>query len=107
MGKSYLEHAEEVERFRGKAIDNSALIFNTKGSTGSNPIKLAQILSVFDFVIGIMGWEKKPLANFSLFLTQYQASIDGKYHNDFKDIKVAEEIERKRAERKGISILSQ
>lgn len=104
---SFMEKAEEEVLFRQKQADNSMLIFQSRGSAGRNPQKLAQILSIFDTVIGIMGWQEKPLANLSQFLTSYQASIDAKYHNDFRDIKIAEEIERKRAERKGVSILAQ
>lgn len=98
---------EDGLRFRGKQNSNNLTLFTTAGSAGHNPQKLAQILSVFDFNIGLLGWQDEPLANLSKFLTNYQASIDGKYHNDFKEVLVAEEIERKRAERKGISILTQ
>ena len=107
MGDTFLEEAEQRELFRQKQNDNSTLLFHAKGSAGNNPVKLAQICATFDLVINLLGWQKKPLANLSTFLTQYQASIDAKYHNDFKDVQIAEEIERKRAERKGLSILQQ
>ena len=81
--------------------DKPLLVLSTKGSAGNNQVKLAQICSVWDFVIGIMGWEKKPLANLTLFLTQYQGSIDGTYHKDLKDVLIAEEIEKKRRNRRG------
>ncbi len=104
---NFLEKAEETELFRQKLKDNSTLIFNAAGSAGRNPEKLARILSAFDLIIGIFGWEDKPLANLTQFVTGYQASIDAKYHNDFKEIQIAEEVERKRAERKGLSIVQQ
>ena len=104
---SFLEEAEQQEIFRQKSNNNTELMFATKGSAGSNPKKLAQICATWDFIMSLLEWEGKPLANLSKFLTQYQASIDTKYHEDFKDVLVAEEIERKRAERKGISVLSQ
>lgn len=107
MADSFLEKAEEQELFRQKQSDNSLALFNVSGSAGRNPTRLAQILVVFDFNINLLGWQNKPLANLSKFLTQYQASIDAKYHNDFKEVQISEEIERKRAERKGISILNQ
>ena len=106
-GDSFLERAEEEELFRQKQKDNSGLIFRSDGSAGNNPLKLAQILSVFDFNMNLLGWQDKPLANLSSFLTQYQASLDAKYHNDFKEVMIAEEIEKKRANRKGLSISSQ
>lgn len=101
------EKLEEGQLFRQKAKDNSGMMFQTKGSSGANPLRLAQICSVFDYVMIILGWQDKPIANLPKFLTQYQASINAKYHNDYKDVLVAEEIERKRAERKGISIMQQ
>lgn len=104
-GESFLEQAENQELFRQKQSSNTGLIFQASGSAGNNPLKLAQILSVFDFNMRILGWEKTPLADFSKFLTSYQASLNAKYHNDFKDVLIAEEIENRRANRKGISIL--
>jgi len=107
MSENFLEQAEQAELFRQKQVDNSRLIFNTDGSAGRNSVKLAQICTIWDFTMNILGWQNKPLANLTTFLTQYQASIDGKYHNDFKDIKIAEEVEHRRTERKGFSIIQQ
>ena len=105
---SYLEKAEEQELFRQKPSGaNPSLILNASGSAGRNPVKLAQILSIYETVISILGWQDRPIANLTRFLVNYQASIDAKYHNDFKEVLIAEEIERRRTERKGISILQQ
>jgi len=104
---TYLEEAEKQELFRQKHKSNANAIFLTAGSAGRNPLKLAQILSTFEFIMNLLDWQDKPLANLPMFLTQYQASIDAKYHNDFKEVLIAEEIERKRSERKGVSILHQ
>lgn len=105
MSESFLEEAEKKELFRREDKNYSNLMFHALGSAGRNPVKLAQILSVFDNVMLAMGWQGKPLANLSKFLTQYQASVDAKYHDDFKEVLIAEEIERRRAERKGVSII--
>lgn len=107
MGDTFLKRAEDQELFRQKPKDNSGLMFHSDGSAGNNPLKLAQISSIFDFTMGLLGWQDKPLANLTSFLTQYQASLDAKYHNDYKEVLVAEEIEKKRADRKGFSILQQ
>ena len=107
MAGSYLEEAENQELFRQKQKSSAIAIFNSSGSAGRNPQKLAQILTTFDFAMNLLGWQDRPLANLTMFLTQYQASIDAKYHNDFKEVLVAEEVERKRSERKGLSILNQ
>lgn len=100
--------SDEVEKqlsFRQQKSSNIDLIFAAKGSAGRNPVKLAQILAPFDYAIKLMGWQDRPLADLTSFLVNYQASIDAKYHDDFKEIKIADEIERKRSERKGISIM--
>ena len=107
MSDSFLEQAEQQELFRQRPTSDRNMVFQSAGSAGNNPLKLAQILAIFDFNINLLGWQNRPLANLSRFLTSYQASLDAKYHNDFKDISIAEEIERKRSERKGISILQQ
>lgn len=108
MANSYAEEVEEQLKFKSKGQGISLLhMFGTLGSQGKNPEKLAQILSVFDFNMKLLGWEDKPLAKLSNFLTQYQASIDGSYHKDYKDVLISEEIERKRSERKGFSVFQQ
>lgn len=104
---TYLEEAEKNEMFRQKLSGPSGAMFQSSGSAGNNPLKLAQILSVFDLNMHLLGWQDTPLANLTKFLTQYQASLNAKYHNDYKEVLIAEEIERKRSERKGISVLSQ
>ena len=104
---SFHERAEEQELFRQKNnnANQSNMILLTAGSSGNNQEKLARILSAFDTFIKIMKWTEKDLASFSSIVNQYQGSVDAKYHNDLKDILIAEEIERRRSERKGISIL--
>ena len=106
MSDSFVEQAEQEEIFRQKQSDNSAMIFESRGSAGRNPVKLARILTAYDLMINIFGWQNKPLANLTNFITGYQASIDTRYHKDFKDIQVAEEIERKRSNRKDVSLLT-
>lgn len=87
---------------------NAKYIFNTLGSAGNNNEKLAKILAVFDLVIKLLGWETdSSVSSLSAIITQYQASIDAKYHDDFKAVLIAEEIAKKQSERKGISILAQ
>ena len=102
-----MEKIEEKEMFRSKSKDDSSAIFNTNGSAGNNNENLAKILSAYDYCMRLLGWQNDSVASLSNIATQYQASLEAKYHNDFKDIKIAEEIEKRRTERKGISILSQ
>lgn len=104
--ESFIQRQEAVELFREELakIDNSGVMFNSIGSAGNNPEKLARILAAFDMFINIMGWRNKPLAKFPFLVTQYQASLNGKYHTDYKDVLIAEEQQRKRAENKGTTI---
>ena len=97
------------EKLRFKSGKNKTVgaetILSTKGSAGNNSEKLARILAAWDFACYVMGWEDKPLGHLSAFFSQYQGSLNAKYHNDFKDVLIAEEIERRKTERKGISIM--
>lgn len=102
---SSLAEQYENERYRRKDSrgDVSAL-FSTEGSAGTNNAELARILAVFDTFILLLGWQDKPLARFSHIMTQYQASVDAQYHNDYRDVLIAEAIEKKLSERKGTNL---
>ena len=116
---SIADEFEERVKFKQKDENSSKQIFDTRGSAGNNQEKLARILASWSIFINIMGWQgkpatnnnlaepPKPLANLIQFLEQYQGSVNAKYHNDYKDIQIALEVEKRRAERKGISILQQ
>lgn len=97
----------ENQFFGNKNNENLTQVFGTKGSQGANNVELARILTAFELAVSILGWQNKPVAELIKFCTQYQASINTQYHNDYVKVLVAEEIERRREERKGISILSQ
>ena len=109
MTESFNEKAEEQELFRrnNNSGNQQNMILQTSGSAGNNSEKLARILSAFDIFIVVMKYEEKPIAKLSGIISQYQGSVDAQYHNDLKAILIAEEIERRRSERKGISILQQ
>lgn len=113
--------AEEYEkqlRFKPQQARDSSLVFQSQGSAGNNPEALARVLAVHSLISNIFGWQgktdekgkvieqPKPLNNLIGFLTQYQASVNGKYHKDYVEIEIAKEIERKQSERKGVSIFN-
>lgn len=102
--ENFIEKIEKHLHFGDRSKNFVSSMLRTIGSAGRNPQKLAQICTTFDLIMEILNWQDRPLAKFTQILTQYQASIDAKYHNDLKDVFIAEEIERKRAERKGLSI---
>jgi hypothetical protein len=108
-----------------KQTTETGNIFKSSGSKGSNPQRLAQLLSTFDYVMSLLEWDideiqaqdkdgkflfdkdnnpimiKIPVdVTLSDIITQNQASIDGKYHLDYKDIKMVEELDRKLRERR-------
>lgn len=101
---TWSEKQEEKELFRRQVVSSSKSIFDTKGSAGSNNQKLAQILGAYDIFIQVMGWTNKPIANLADVITGYQASLNGRYHNDYKAVLIAEEIARRQSERRGFSI---
>lgn len=103
----FIEEFEANRKIGNRNLNFLQSIFHTKGSAGRNNEKLSKLLSAYDMLINILKWQDKPLANLSEIITQYQASIDAKYHDDYKEVLIAEEIERRREQRKGISILQQ
>ncbi|OGM08554.1 hypothetical protein A2Z67_01795 [Candidatus Woesebacteria bacterium RBG_13_36_22] len=104
-----MERIEEeiLNRQNTGQLVNPALLFATHGSAGANDVELARILAAYDFVMNLLGWQGKPVARLTAIFSAYQASIDTRYHDDYKSVLIAEEIEKKRSERKGISILQQ
>ena len=91
-----MEEAEKGELFRqnngGNSIGFDIPTFRSKGSAGNNNTKLARIMAAYDLAMGILGWEH----DLSNIVTEYQASVDAKYHDDYVKIAVADEIVRKR-----------
>ena len=112
MSDSFIQRVEEQELFRHKSgnVDHSGAVFRSYGSSGNNPQRLAQLIAVFDITMNLLGWDKpmvdidkngqqiitRPAVLFSSIITNMQASIDGKYHNDYVKIAVSDEIVRKR-----------
>lgn len=111
----FVQQQEQQLPFRNKQVDRSGSVFNTSGSSGANSKRLAQLVSVFDYVMSLLEWDitidnegnvtKKPVMLTTIIIAN-QASIDARYHNDYKAIAIAEEIDRKRSERKenGVSL---
>lgn len=98
------EEYEQDKKFRRNGIDNAKQIFDTRGSAGNGNEKLSRILAGWQLFIKIMQWDDKPLADLTSFVAQQQGSIDAKYHNDYKDILIAKEIEDRKRNRQGVSI---
>ncbi len=110
MADSFIQEAEATEMFRKKNIDTLNAIFKTSGSGGSNSKKLAQLVSIFDFTMSLLSWDKtivddetktviqSPVLLSTIIVTN-QATIDGKYHKDYKDIATIEELDKKRKDR--------
>jgi len=88
MGDDWGQKAEEMNDFRLKNEDGSKATFNAQGSAGNNPVKLARILSAYELAMNILGWDT-PL---SKIVSNYQASVNAKYHDDHVRISVAERV---------------
>ena len=110
QGRTFIEQRENSELLRPKKDSGIGAIFKTSGSTGANSVKLARLVSTFDFVMNVLGWDnklendKKEIVSMPVLLTDIivanQASIDARYHDDYKAIAIAEEIDRKRQDRR-------
>lgn len=102
-----IEEQAQSGAFRKSGKSNALSMLISKLSAGRNPEKLARILVAWNTTITVLGWQDKPIANLTDFLTHYQASVDGGYHKDLKDVLIAEEVVKRQENRKGISILQQ
>lgn len=95
--------AEEIEAkkdlFSNKESheDMAKHIFDSKGSHGNNNERLAKLLVTWDFCMGLLKWNDVKLTD---IVTDYQASVNTKYHNDYKAIKTIEELDKKLALRR-------
>jgi len=79
-------------------IDHAKHIFGHQGSYGSNNDELAQILAVYDYAMKDLGWEN----NLSDIVSGYQASVDAKSHDDYKEVATIEELDRRMAMRRSM-----
>lgn len=99
-----------LNKLKSSIVDIASNILSTKGSAGNNNEELARILSAYELFIFGMNWqEKENYQNLPHIITQYQASLDAQYHNDYKAVLIAEEIAKRQSERRGnsISIMNQ
>lgn len=96
---SYGEQQEEKLAFRQRQTteDKAKHMFNALGSAGANDEKLARLLTAFDFAMSLLGWDDVKLTN---IITHYQASIDSKYHDDYKSVATIEELDSRLAKRR-------
>lgn len=112
--QSYIAQAEQQELFRRKSsVDHAGAVFRFWGSASRNTQKLAQLLTVFDMTMQVLGWDKsiieidkngnkiikRQAITFSSLIEARQAGIDAKYHDDYVKIAIADEIVRKRRTR--------
>lgn len=108
-----IEEDKENEMFSRRTDNVEDLaknIFNAKGSAGRNNEGLAKCLIAFDFAMQLLGWDKdeidaegniiSPAVNLTKLMTDYQASVDAKYHNDLVKVKTIEELDKRLALRK-------
>lgn len=88
MADDWAQKREAEHDWQSRQTDNSENAFRSHGSAGNNNEKLARIMSAYEIAMDILGWEK-PL---SQIVTQYQASLDAKYHDDFVKMSIAERV---------------
>ena len=85
MSDSFIQEQEEQILFRQKQQGGDSFsepTFRASKSAGNNPVKLAQILAVYDYACRLLGWPN----DLSDIVANYQASVQGEYHKDFVKI---------------------
>ena len=85
MADSFIQEQEELELFRQKQGSGSSFAeptFRATKSAGNNPVKLAQILAVYDYACRLLGWPN----DLSEIVANYQASVNSEYHKDYVKI---------------------
>lgn len=95
------EEEREAERFTRRSVDTDSRakhLFGTIGSHGANKKKLAQLCATWDYVMSLLGWDE----TLSEIVTGYQASINARYHTDYKDVATIEELDRRIANRRSM-----
>lgn len=102
MTMNYLDQVEQEQQLLRETNEKDlSAVFLTKGSAGKNPERLTKLLTTWDFVVNLLGWQDKPLANLSMIVTQYQASNDTRsYHDDYVEIEKADEALNKQSRRR-------
>lgn len=96
---TYGQRQEEQRLFTAKlpSDDRAKHMFATTFSHGANKKKLAQLLTVWDFTMSLLKWNDVTLTD---IVTGYQASIDAKYHTDYKAVATIEELDKRMAMRR-------
>lgn len=79
-------------------------LFESLGSHGANNERLARLLIAWDFVMTLL---KQKDVSLSQIVTQYQASINAKYHDDYKSVATIEELDERLAKRRSGSVMKQ
>lgn len=94
----YAEQEEQRILLRQKtgSDDRAKHLFEAIKSHGANNRKLAQLLTALDFGLKLLDIE----CNLTDIVVNYQASIDSKYHEDYKQVATTEEIDRRLALRR-------
>jgi hypothetical protein len=96
----YSDDIEEKKLFtskQGNQEDTAKHVFNATKSAGANNQRLSQLLVAWDFSMSLLGWKDVTLTD---TVVNYQASINAKYHNDYKSIKTIEELDKRLALRR-------
>jgi len=90
---SYIEDAEQMVLNQELPIgQNNEDVFRHQSSAGANNEKLARILIALKFAFSVLKWDDNGLID---MLTGYQASIDARYHNDYKSIATIQELDKR------------
>lgn len=84
--------------------ERAKFMFDAVKQAGNNKDKLARLLITWDYICTIMNW---PNENLSELVSRYQASVDAKFHNDYKAVATIEELDNRMATRRSSGLLRQ
>ena len=88
MADDWAKRKEEEHDWQSRNTDSTENNFRSSGSAGNNQPRLAKVLSAYDMAMDILGWDK-PL---SKIVSDYQASVNAKYHDDHIKERIAERV---------------
>ena len=97
LGQRFEEERKGMFGQKDTTNDNRANhMFSALRTHGANPKRLAQLLTVWEYTMKILEWDD----NLTSIVADYQASIDTRYHDDYKAVATIEELDRRLAMRR-------
>ena len=95
------KYFERREAAKSAGNDHAFHLFRHDKSAGNNNQDLARIMFGLHYAYSVLGWDDHKIIDLA---TGYQASVDGKYHDDYKAVANTEEVDERFAKRRASSM---